>query len=52
MFRFDRTIANRVITVSNELATGEIVGLDLTFTTFNSNQKRELLSQLLDKVLI
>jgi leukotriene-A4 hydrolase len=46
---FDQTIANKVLELSDKLRNEEIVEADPVFSEFNSNQKRELLSQLLEK---
>ena len=48
--RFDETIANKVIHLASKIVGEEISKADPVFDEFNANQKRELLSQLLDKV--
>ena len=50
--KFDQTIANKVKTLAEKLLNEEILKEDPVFSEFKSNQKRELLSQLLDKVRI
>ena len=50
--KFDQTIANKVIKLPEKLVNEEILEEDPVFSEFKSNQKRELLSQLLDRVEI
>ena len=50
--KFDQTIANKVIKLPEKLVNEEILEEDPVFSEFKSNQKRELLSQLLDRVKI
>ena len=49
-FSFDQTIADKVTLLANKLVKEEIIGVDPIFSELNSNQIRELLSQLLDQV--
>ena len=48
--RFDQTLANRVIKLSEKLYNEDVAGQDPSYASFSSSQKRELLGQLLDKV--
>ncbi len=48
--KFDQTIANKVKTLAEKIFNEEILAEDPVFFEFKSNQKREFLSQLLDKV--
>ena len=48
--KFDQTVANKVVKLTETILNEDIKEADPVFSEFNSNQKRELLSQLLDKV--
>lgn len=47
--KFDQTLANQVIKLSEKLYNEDVTGQDPSFAAFSSSQKRELLGQLLDK---
>ena len=49
-FRFDQTLANQVIKLSEKLYNEDVKSEDPSYAQFSSSQKRELLGQLLDKV--
>lgn len=47
--KFDETLANQVKDLAEKLARDEIVDRESIFDEFSSDQKRELISQLLNK---
>lgn len=49
VLKFDETLANQVKNLADKLFSEEVVEKDKIFDEFSSDQKRELLSQLLNK---
>ena len=50
--RFDETLANQVKELSHKLvSSAELIEVEPAFLEFQSSQKRELLSQILDQVV-
>lgn len=50
-YSFDSTLALEVEILTNKLLNENIETIDASYLKFESNQKRELLSQLYDKVI-